>query len=39
MTLLLPLGALGSGNIAVLIPELIAKHSYEHFLHNKRAAM
>jgi amino acid transporter len=25
--------------IAVLIPELVAKHWYEHFLHNKRAAM
>jgi amino acid transporter len=25
--------------IAVLIPELIAKHWYEHLLHNKRAAM
>ncbi|HJZ77834.1 MAG TPA: hypothetical protein VKE51_39165, partial [Vicinamibacterales bacterium] len=25
--------------IAVLIPELIARHWYEHLLHNKRAAM
>ena len=25
--------------IAVLIPELIARHCYEHLLHNKRAAM
>jgi amino acid transporter len=25
--------------IAVLIPELVASHWYEHFLHNKRAAM
>jgi len=25
--------------IAVLIPELVARHWYEHFLHNKRAAM
>jgi amino acid transporter len=25
--------------IAVLIPELVAKHWYEHLLHNKRAAM
>ena len=25
--------------IAVLIPELVASEWYEHFLHNKRAAM
>jgi hypothetical protein len=25
--------------IAVLIPELVARHWYEHLLHNKRAAM
>jgi hypothetical protein len=25
--------------VAVLIPELVAHHWYEHFLHNKRAAM
>jgi hypothetical protein len=25
--------------IAVLVPELVAHHWYEHFLHNKRAAM
>lgn len=25
--------------IAILIPELVARHWYEHFLHNKRAAL
>jgi hypothetical protein len=25
--------------LAVLIPELVARHWYEHLLHNKRAAM